>query len=547
MSTTDILIIGAGPTGLTLALELTAQNIPFRIIDSSPTRSDKSKALVLQPRTLEYVTFTFSSIFSPLTSSCRLLRRHGIVDRFVQKGRFNPGVRIFARKQFVFEVNLLDLGFDDTEFQSPLMISQAEIERELEAAFATSVERGVQVCQLEENQGLITAEIKHSDGKSEEIKARYVVGCDGSHSFVRKTMDLPFMGAVYPQDFILADVHMTWPHPDMLSIFMGAYGFVGVFTLPNFIYRLICTRPSHLGAEEEPTIDDFRESLRQLVPGEVEIRDEIWITRFRLSHRCVDSYRKGRMFLAGDAAHIHSPAGGQGMNTGMQDAINLGWKLARVLREEKPDSYLDSYNEERRRIGTNLLARTDRMFEIMSTTNPLWLFVRNWILPWTIPWAMGNRERRAARFRFVSQLGIRYRRSSIVGTGSGFEGRLRGGDRVPDGIIKYGDEEQRLHELLVGPSYHLLLFSGTELEDKKALKDAATDLSESPDGSTTKVHQIANGATAPVTDGVLVDTGGNLHNLFGFLQAGYVLVRPDGYIEHVGLVTQVNELKRWLK
>jgi hypothetical protein len=355
---------------------------------------------------------------------------------------------------------------------------------------------------------------------------------------------LAFQGGTYPEDLILADVHLKWSQKKVLTVFIGNYGFMAVFPMKDEIWRLICSRPTHLNDDSEPTMEDFEESIRQLCPGAAEITDPVWIARFRLHHRNVHDYRKGRVFVCGDAAHIHSPAGGQGMNTGMQDSVNLAWKLAMVLRGDKPDSFLESYNIERHRVGENLLKGTDRMFEMMATTNWVYLWLRNTLVPWVVPWIMGNRERRTNRFRFVSQLGIRYRHSPIVGTSSNYNGKLRGGDRAPDGKLMGADQATRLHWLCVGPAHHLILFSGVGAVDAKEIDDTAAEFMKDGMGWV-KVHEVFDGTTP--SHSCLVDPKANLHMLFGFKEAGYVLIRPDGYIAHIGLLTKIKEWKTWLK
>jgi 2-polyprenyl-6-methoxyphenol hydroxylase-like FAD-dependent oxidoreductase len=536
MAETDILIIGAGPTGLTLALELAAQtpSPSFRIIEATLERSNKSRALVLHPRTLE------------------LLARHGIVQSFLSRGTFNSSIRIFANQKFVFEIDLKSTPFRDTAFPNPLMISQAETEAVLEEAlgkYGVVVERGVRAERVVQDEGGVTALLKISDEndgeKEEEVRFKYIVGCDGAHSIVRKSAGMKYEGGVYPQDFILADAHLKWEQKSCLSIFLGD-GFMGVFPMKDGIYRFIVSRPKESGSDVEPTLKDFEDVMGKLVPGKVEIFDPVWLTRFRLHHRMVDDYRKGRMFVAGDAAHIHSPAGGQGMNTGMQDAVNLGWKLASVIGCRKDDSFLDTYNMERQKVGLKLLHGTDRMFEMMATSNPVWLYLRNTLVPWIIPWVMRDPATRENRFRFVSQLGIRYRNSPIVGQASSWKGALRGGDRAPDGEMNGAGGESMVHGLCRGTSHHLLFFSGVgdAAASEERLEAAGSDFLKESDESLV-VHKILN---TPAANGRgNIDQEGKIHKLFGFKEPGYVLVRPDGYISFIGLLSTMDELKIWVK
>ena len=526
----DVLIVGAGPTGGMLALELAMQGVSFRIIDSAPVRSDKSRALVLHSRTLE------------------LLSRHGIVEELIKLGRLTMGIRVFANKKFVFEMDINDIAFKDSMFSAPLMISQAETEHFLDKEllkYGKSVERPVAAEILEQDEEGVNAWLRHGDGTEEQVHCKYVVGCDGAHSIVRKAAGLKFDGAAYPQDFILADVHLKWDHRDSLTIFVGGYGFMAMFPMKDGVFRLVCTRPGHINDESEPTIKDFEEILAAVAPGEPELFDPTWISRFRLHHRNVHNYRAGRMFLAGDAAHIHSPAGGQGMNTGMQDAANLGWKLATVIRGEKGDSLLDSYNIERHKVGENLLRGTDRIFEFMATTNPIFLYLRNTLVPWVIPWALKNRSRRTNRFRFISQLGIRYRHSPIVGAASTYKGALHGGDRAPDGKLESVLGQITVLRQCTGATHHLILFSGTGAAavNDEILQSAVADFLEER-LSWVKAHKILNDPSP--TESTYADPEGDIHELYGFKEPSYVLIRPDGYISFIGPLSTMDELRVWV-
>jgi len=292
----DVLIVGAGPTGLALALELHVQNVSFRILDSTPVRSDKSRALVLHPRSLE------------------LLSRHkDIVPKLLQLGKQNLGLRMFVDRKYCFELDFSVTGKDsigptDTKYRTPLMLSQAEIENVMEARLKELghvVERPIVAEKFSQDSKGVNLSVRNSATNSvEEIRAKYLAGCDGARSFVRKAIGIPFPGSAYASEFTLVDCHLKWSHPyDRLTMFMGN-GFMMCIPLKNNIFRLVAMRPSH-PTSKAPTMDDFRESLMDFVPGKCEIADPVWLSNFRLSHRIADNFQKGRCFLAGDAAHIH--------------------------------------------------------------------------------------------------------------------------------------------------------------------------------------------------------------------------------------------------
>jgi 2-polyprenyl-6-methoxyphenol hydroxylase-like FAD-dependent oxidoreductase len=544
MPDVDVLIVGGGPTGTMLALELAIQKVSFRIIDKEPVRSDKSRALVIQPRTLE------------------LLNRHGIARDIIALGTVGTGIYIFVNKKLAGKVDLDDLGFDDTVFPLPLWISQADTENLLDQALQRhghKVERPFTAEKIEQDDTGVSVVLCGADGAEERFRCKYAVGCDGAHSIVRHAAKLTFEGAAYPQDFILADLHLDWSdYPsNRLTMFMGQGVMIG-FPLKDGIYRLIVSRPGRGAENEEVTLEDFQRTFDVLAPGTAILRDPIWLARFHLHHRGANKYREGRLFVAGDAAHIHSPAGGQGMNTGMQDAVNLGWKLASTLKGEcaNPESLLDSYDIERRRIGEHLLKGTDRAFQFGTSTNAVFLFLRNALVPWVLPWAVGDRGRRAKLFRFMSELGIRYRQSPIVGTASSYRGPLRGGDRAPDGTLKGpGDSAgpecatTSLLELCAVPAgHHLVVFGGCgshKTVDEGILEAVAKGFLGAVTVSE-KVHRVFFKVEEPSRGGYL-DWEGKLHARYGFVEPGYVLVRPDGHVAHIGLLSAMDKLLAWLE
>ncbi|KAI1130609.1 FAD binding domain-containing protein [Nemania abortiva] len=528
----DVLIIGGGPTGMTLALELAVQGVSFRIINKAAERSPHSRALVVQSRTFE------------------LLNRHGAgeIEEFLGQGKTAARATMCVAGKRIADIESDAVKLPGTKFPFPMTINQFETEHWLEKMLGkrgVRVEMGVEAKSITQDADGVTVVVSTQDGGEEEIRAKYVVGADGAHSTVRHAAkNLTFDGDAYPQEFICADTFMESEMPGGQAYMCLGKGAFIVLPLKDGRVRLVVSRPGQ-DTTREPQLSDFEEFMQEIFPGGGSLHDPVWVTRFRLHHRGVNSYRDGRLFVAGDAAHIHSPAGGQGMNTGIQDAINLGWKLGAVLRGEKPDAFLDSYHAERHRVGQYLLTSTDRAFTYITSTNPVFLFLRNLILPWIIPFAVANKARIMKQFQFISQLRIRYRHSDIVGTASGFSGPVKGGDRAPDSKIRGPEGEMWFLDLLTATDHHLMLFSGSgatkasegELNraETKFLEDAKTAV---------KVHTIfseeQNGQAG------YVDPEGALHKTFGFTNAGYVLIRPDGYIAHIGPLTAVGDVTKWL-
>lgn len=513
---TDVLVIGAGPTGLTLGLELCARGIDCRVIDKAEVASDKSRALAVQARTLE------------------LLDKRGAAADLVARGREGMHIELFVRRRKAFEARFGDIGVDDTRFPFVLFVSQAETEDVLHRHLVQAggrVERGVAATAIHAEGDAVLVELRRGDA-IEKVRARYVVGCDGAHSIVRRSAGLRFEGAAYEQDFVLADVAIDWAMPDgHLAFFLGDEGLLVAFPFrERGLHRLIASRAAGSAADAEPTLAELQALVDQMSPIAARLHDPRWLARFRLHHRGVDRYREGRIFVAGDAAHIHSPAGGQGMNTGIQDAWNLGWKLALVLEGRAPDALLDSYHAERHPVGQRLLSFTDRLFTLASSRNRLLVALRNALAPVIVPQVIGRAALRRRAFRFVSQLAIKYPDSPIVaqrtdGADAAFRAGPRAGARAPDGPLAGGGT---LLEKLGGTSHHLLVFGGMAASEV-TVPAAMTAALSARGRDFAAVHRIV-GRAPPGGGDVLVDESGVTHRRYGLEGPGHYLIRPDGYI-----------------
>ena len=536
----DVLIVGAGPSGVTLALELARQKISFRVIDKAPERSDKSRALFVQPRTLE------------------LLNRHGNIQALASHSNTVHGATFFVNNKEVTKISLDGLA-TNTEFPLPLGVSQADTEHFLDrclAAYGASVERPVTAKNISQDDDGVTTSLERQDGSQETVRSKYVVGCDGAHSVVRHaSANITFEGAAYTQDFLLCDAHISGTSIplDAFSIMFG-YGVMMAIPMQDGLVRFV-TAGHPLESDTEPTLEHFQKSLDLFgPPGHGTLSNPVWITRFRLHHRSATAFRDRRFFLAGDAAHIHSPAGGQGMNTGIQDAINLGWKLAAVLqaRAADPEALLNSYNAERHRVGTRLLRTTDQAFGVAATSHWLFARLRNFVMSWVMPWLV-TEARRKMVFSFLSEFGITYRRSPIVGAAKGFRGPIGGGDRLPDGKLREAASEAQVSvQGICNKTHHcLLLFSGTnaaEAAEPTRLLAAREQVAASMKDDVTGYLIIAGtGLPTDVPEGSLVDAECKVHEQYGFTGPGYVLVRPDQYIAHIGPLSKLDELLVFLK
>lgn len=429
MTDVDVLVVGAGPTGLAMATQLAAFGVRPMLIDRSEDRAHESRALAIQPRTLE------------------VLAGLGITDQLIAEG--NPAVelRLHARGR-TMSAPLFDLGLEDTAYPYLLFISQAETERILQASIV--VHRRTELVGLEQSQHHVIATLRNQDGTLDSVSARYVVGCDGAHSAVRRLARIPFVGSSYPQKFVLADLEADGIEPTAAHAFLSERGLLFCFPLIKpATWRILAMRPANDPTPADAPVDlaEVQDLADAYTGGALRLHDPAWMTNFRLHHRMASQYRSGRVFLAGDAAHIHSPAGAQGMNTGIQDAINLGWKLAyTVLGIGSPD-LLDTYDPERAPVGRTVVRFTDQAFTVATSTNPAVRFARSRVAPLLIPFALKASSARAYVFRTVSQLDIRYRHSQLSVNGPGSSRHSpRAGDRFPNPGI------------MTAPGWHLLLF-----------------------------------------------------------------------------------------
>jgi 2-polyprenyl-6-methoxyphenol hydroxylase-like FAD-dependent oxidoreductase len=314
-ATTDVVIVGAGPTGLTLAAQLHQFGVSVRIIDRQLDRVHESRALAMQPRTLE------------------VLRGVGIAETLIERGNDAVQLRIHFGERLV-GVRLFDIGLEDTAFPFLLFISQSETEAILNqhlAARGVQVERGVELVGFSSDSDEVAGTLRGTDGGTEEVRCRFLVGCDGAHSTVREGAGIPFEGGTYPQTFVLADLEVDGQlERGAAHAFLGGEGILLFFPLGTpATWRIAGMRPTSEEAGDreqatEPlTLAELQRICDRFTGASLRLRDPVWLTNFRVHHRQAACYRSGRVFLAGDAAHVHSPAGAQGMNTGIQDAWNL--------------------------------------------------------------------------------------------------------------------------------------------------------------------------------------------------------------------------------
>ena len=497
MNALPVLIVGAGPTGLVLALWLTHLGVRVRIVDKVAEPGTTSRALAVQGRTLE------------------LYDQIGLAGAVVDAGYKVKGINLWSGGVAAAHVPIGELGRGLSPFSFPLIYPQDAHERLLIDRLrerGVIVERPVEVTTVTQRIDVTTAVLRHPDGRDEHVDAGFVAGCDGAHSIARRSQGIDFSGGTYAGLFYVADVeargsaangelHVELEEADFLAVFpldaKGRLRLVGV------VSQLPDAAPEHL------TFADV--SQRAIHNLGLHIDRINWFSTYRVHHRVASRFRNGRVFLLGDAAHVHSPVGGQGMNTGIGDAVNLAWKLAAVVARRAPESLLDSYEPERIRFARRLVATTDRVFTFVIKTGPFARRIRTRIVPRLAPLLTNTSAVRELLFRTVSQIGIEYRDSALC---SGIAGRVHGGDRLP--WIEEADNFAPLRSM----AWQAHVYG-----------QASAALSRACDSSGMPLHQFS---WRPSMNDV------------GLQRDALYLVRPDGYIGLADAGADPDQLRQYL-
>lgn len=515
--TADVLVVGAGPTGLALALEAHDHGARVRIVERRPDPFRPSRALILHPRTLE------------------ALRPLGVTDAVLERSDTAPAA-VLRLGSHAVETRLAGFALPETAFPHLSLVRQTDVEDVLTRALAergVRVERGTELIAARDGGRNASAVLRSPDG-TEEIDCLFVAGCDGPASTVRACAGIGWQSRPYAVEVILADLDLAsasgLPGPSGAQVFAGRDGLVFLFPLgEQAFWRLLATRAAGGGAGRDfgqpgPAVPQAElQRLLNDAGARARIEHLAWSARVPLRCGLARRFRRGRLFLAGDAAHNYSPATGQGMNAGIQDAVNLGWKLAFAAGRARggfpagsgDDVLLDSYEQERRPAAHRRLLLTHTAFWAEASTGRIPSWLRGVAAPHAAPLVPALLERRrlvAEAIRVVSQLRVNYRHSplSVQGTPP-LRGAPRPGDRLPDATVGVGGAPQRLHRLLAGPGVHLLV-----QRDADPPPRAAT-------GARVTVLRLANSPGR-----------------------GLVAVRPDGHVGFQCGAADPGGLLRWL-
>ncbi|MCA8503762.1 FAD-dependent monooxygenase [Burkholderia multivorans] len=510
-----VLIVGAGPTGLAAAMSLARARVPVRVIDKLAAPAPYSRAIGIQARTLE------------------LLEQHRAVEPFLALGHRAHAAALHADGRVIAR-----LDFDPLQTRYPylLLLDQSVTERLLAehlAELGVTIERGVTLVECDAGGASLDVTLRDAGGRDERFSPSYLIAADGAHSTVRHLLGIGFAGRAFEQTFLLADFAAIpdWPE-DEIHLFTTPDGIAGLFPLGSGRYRLVADRPPVGDVSPDsppPSLADCEAVVRARIGGSIAPSDLAWSSYFRLHSRMVERLRHGRVFFAGDAAHIHSPAGAQGMNTGVQEAFNLGWKLARVLAGGAPDRLLDTYHTERHPIERDVLRQTSLVTQIVEADHGAMKLLRDHLVPLLV--SLG--PLRDAVRRSVSELGVQYRKSPLT-LERVLDGGPRAGERAPDALLHVIDGPlgqapgtARLYDVHDPASFTLLLLEAppsTGLDDVSPLAADAQALIQ-------RLERIMPGAVRAwrVTD-VEGDGADTLVQAYGRSRPAFYLLRPDGYI-----------------
>ncbi len=519
---TKVLIVGAGPSGLMMAAQLLRYGIQPLIIDNKKGPTNHSNALAVQARSLE------------------IYRQMGVKDKVIANGKRTKGIAFNKDGKPVTSLSFSNVGDGQTAFPYVLLYQQYKNERLLLDYLTTNccpVYWDTSLISLQQKAGYIEVVLKNNDSEY-QLKCDWVVGADGAHSTVRKESQIPFNGDTYPNYFYLADVKLgaTFPDNDHIQLYLDKNGFTGFFPMPEKdSYRIIGNLPSEFDDREGVTLDEILPFLSEIIKSDVHIVENHWFTTYKLHHRMADKFRDNRCFLIGDSAHIHSPAGGQGMNTGLQDAYNLAWKLAGVINGHIKETILDSYAAERMPIAKTLLATTDRAFNMIMSGNWFMLIFKNWLLPKILTAVWKSKSIKSVFFKRISQIGISYRDSKINLHLSNAE-KIKAGDRLP--YLEIYDEKKQeetdLHDWCSKPGFTLIILGRF---DEMLLFNMAKWISSRYPGILNFFYLPPSGKNLAVFEAFETDPH----------QQKAIIVRPDMYIGYMNDLVSIAMLDNYLQ
>jgi 2-polyprenyl-6-methoxyphenol hydroxylase-like FAD-dependent oxidoreductase len=506
---TDVLIVGAGPTGLAVACQLIRFGVDFIVIDKKETTTPHSKAIGVQARTLE------------------LYEQIGLTEPLIARGTPADKAKMFAGGKMRGEVEFGKLGEGMSPYPYVLFVEQGKHESLL-YQFIRSHDRDVvwntELENFSQDENGVVANLKNVSGETETVEAKFLVGCDGAKSIIRHSLGLKFEGSTFERIFYVADVQLDWEYGhDALQVFLMRNSLLAFFPMTGEKqYRIVGTFPEEFSKDEGDILyDEIEEQIKEDTAVPLDITHVNWFSTYRVHTRHVNKFSEGRCFLAGDSAHIHTPAGAQGMNTGIQDGYNLGWKLAWVLKQGASESLLDSYNEERLPNAEALMKTTDRFFNLAAGKNPIFAFIRLYVFPYVAQLLFSLEAVKRFVFPRIAQIAINYRGSSLGETVGSF--KVKAGDRMPWFEI----DGKSIYDFLHRPIFHLLIFG-----------DRKSDIPPLPDDLMKEWERKI--------DSHFFELDSKAKEVFGANRQFYLILRPDNYIGLISDDFSPETLSRYL-
>lgn len=507
---TDVIIIGAGPTGLALACQLIRYGIDFVIVEKRETTTPHSKAIGVQARTLE------------------IYEQIGIADKLVALGRKAEKARMIVGGETRGEIDFSEIGTGMSAYPYVLIVEQGKHEKLLHehiAANGRDVKWRTELESFTQDNDGVTAIVRDSADESHTIEAKFLVACDGAKSPVRHSLGLTFEGSTFERMFYVADVDIDWSlGHDALTVVLMRNNLLAFFPMSGERqWRIVGTFPEEFSKDEgEILYEEIEEQIKRDSEINLDITGVNWFSTYKVHTRHVNKFSEGRCFLAGDAAHIHTPAGAQGLNTGIQDGYNLAWKLAMVLHGSADEKLLATYNEERLPNADALLKTTDRFFNLVASPEPVLSYLRTTVFPYIAGAAFSLDAVRKFVFPRISQIAINYRESSLSDHSGDATLKVRSGDRMPYFVV----EGESVYEKLKAPKFHLITFW---------------------DGETTIAAQSLSNEFSDLVEGHTIAIYPRVAETFGTSRTFSVLTRPDNYIAAISHDASLAPIENYLK
>lgn len=518
----EVLIVGAGPSGLMMASQLAIRGIRFRIIDKKEHPSTYSGALIVHARSVE--------IFNQM----------GIAEKVIQESIVANNLSIVFNGKKTVQISLKDIGKGLTKFPNLYLIEQSKTEQLLIDFITThgySIERKIELTSFTQDDTGVTSILKLPDGTEETLKTQYLIATDGGHSIVREQLKIPFVGKRHPVSLFIIDCKAELDSPpDEICFSFSDASTSGFFPMKGGRKRVDGVIPKELERNHPITFEDIEKKIANRLRMKIRLFNPEWFSVSHSHQQYALFYQQNRCFLVGDAAHTFTPVGAQGMNTGLQDAYNLAWKLAFVIQGKAKSTLLNTYSAERRKIARKLVRTTGRIYNLVTSQNNFTKIFRLHVLPYLMKWILPLIEKqkilRQFCFRAISEIGVHYRKSQVSHKASlgNFPGKApEPGDRLPYLIYTDNAKEINIQEKIKGTGFTLFIFT------KNFIPLEIIRIAE-------KYKYVISVETIQFTSETEF-----LYEYFGIENSGCYLIRPDMYIAYRSNVQKAEYFERYLQ